>query len=162
MNQTNTIEAKIGVHAPDFLLPAAAGGNVQLSDYRGKANLVLFFVREFNCASCRTHVTQLGRLSAQFQEAGTQILVILGGAQQEAQEYARLTNAPFPILYDPKRRIYKLYELEKYLLLVQRTASLVVDRGGTIRYLKRTTLPIVWQQESRELLGFVDSLNDGA
>jgi hypothetical protein len=51
--------------------------------------------------------------------------------------------------------------LEKYFLLFQRTASLVVDNDGIVRYLKRTTVPNVWLQESRELLGFILSLNEG-
>jgi hypothetical protein len=29
-----------------------------------------------------------------------------------------------------------------------------------VKYLKRTTLPNVWLQESRELFGFVDSMNN--
>ncbi len=48
MPTENSIQAKIGSYAPDFRLPATAGGEVGLSDYRGKANVVLFFVREFN------------------------------------------------------------------------------------------------------------------
>mgnify|MGYP003478175988 FL=1 len=57
--------------------------------------------------------------------------------------------------------MYNLYELEKYFLLFQRTASLVVDKDGIVRYLKRTTVPNVWLQESRELLGFILSLDEG-
>ncbi len=47
MNEQDTIEAKIGSHAPDFRLPATNGRGVALSDFRGKKNVVLFFVREF-------------------------------------------------------------------------------------------------------------------
>jgi len=46
----------------------------------------------------------------------------------------------------------------KALFLIQRTASVVVDREGVIRYVKRTTNPMTWLQESRELLGFVNRL----
>jgi peroxiredoxin len=67
---------------------------------------------------------------------------------------------PFPVLSDPEREVYRIYELEKYLLLIQRTASIVVDRNGIVQYIKRTTNPITWLQESRELFGFVDSMND--
>lgn len=109
---------------------------------------------------CRAHVSQLGRLHGQFREAGAELLVILGGDVQKARAYAESLNLPFPILSDPGRAVYHLYELEKYFLLFQRTASIVVDRQGIVRYLKRTTVPNVWLQESRELYGFVDSLNE--
>ncbi len=38
----------IGSPAPDFRLPSTTGGELSLSDYKDKASVVLFFVREFN------------------------------------------------------------------------------------------------------------------
>jgi peroxiredoxin Q/BCP len=108
---------------------------------------------------CRAHVSQLGKFYEQFKEAGAEVVVVLGDTLERAQEYAKILNLPFPVLSDPERKVYHLYELEKYFLLVQRTASIVVDRSGRVKYLKRTTLPNVWLQESRELFGFVDSMN---
>jgi peroxiredoxin len=96
-----------------------------------------------------------------FREAGTEIIVILGDTLEKAKEYAEALQLPFPVLSDPQREVYLKYELEKYFLLFQRTASLVIDRDGIVKYLKRTTMPNVWLQESRELFGFVDSLNEG-
>lgn len=43
----DTIETKIGSVAPDFKLPATNGQDIALSDFRGRNNVVLFFVREF-------------------------------------------------------------------------------------------------------------------
>ena len=156
----DSIEAKIGSLAPDFKLRATNGQEVSLSDFRGQKNVIVFFIRETSCPQCRTHVTQLGRMYDQFRNADTEIIVILGEDVHKAKEYADGINLPFPILADPDRAVYNLYELEKYFLLFQRTASLVVDKGGIVRYLKRTTVPNVWLQESRELYGFVDSLNE--
>lgn len=48
MNDEDTIEAKIGSHAPDFHLLSTSGNKIGLSDFRGKKNVILFFVREFN------------------------------------------------------------------------------------------------------------------
>lgn len=156
----DSIDAKIGSLAPDFSLHATNGQDVKLSGFRGKKNVIVFFIRETTCPQCRTHVAQLGRMYDQFREAGTEIIVILGEELDKAREYADAIGLPFPILSDPNREIYHLYELEKYFLLFQRTASLVVDKDGIVRYLKRTTVPNVWLQESRELFGFVDSLNE--
>lgn len=154
-----SLDAKIGSPAPDFRLQATNGKIIALSDFRGKSNVVAFFIRETTCGQCRTHVAQLGKMYDQFREAGAEIIVILGDNFEITKEYAAGLNLPFPILSDPNREVYHLYELEKYFLLFQRTASLVIDKDGTVRYLKRTTVPNVWLQESRELFGFVDSLN---
>jgi peroxiredoxin len=43
-----TEELNVGSPAPDFTLPAGDGREIRLSDYRGKAAVVLFFVREYN------------------------------------------------------------------------------------------------------------------
>ena len=154
-----SIEAKIGSLAPDFRLRATNGQEIALSDFHRKSNVIVFFIRETSCPQCRTHVTQLGRMYEQFRGTGTEIIVILGENLEKSRAYAEGIDLPFPILSDPDRAIYELYELEKYFLLFQRTASLVVDKEGVVRYLKRTTVPNVWLQETRELFGFVDSLN---
>jgi peroxiredoxin len=60
---------------------------------------------------------------------------------------------PFPVLSDPEREVYRIYELEKYLLLIQRTASIVVDRNGIVQYIKRTTNPITGCKRAATSLG---------
>jgi peroxiredoxin len=41
-------EIQVGSLAPDFRLQASTGGEIGLADYRGKKNVVLFFIREHN------------------------------------------------------------------------------------------------------------------
>jgi peroxiredoxin len=107
---------------------------------------------------CRYHVGQLGRLYPQFQSSGTEILVILGAKIEQAKSYAESLHTPFPVLADPDRTVYKLFGLEKAMLIIQRTASVVVDRKGIIRYIKRVTNPMTWLQESQELTEFIQTL----
>ena len=90
--------------------------------------------------------------------AGAEILVILGETTERARSYAELLKLPFPVLADPRREIYHLYDLERAIFGIQRTASLVVDRNGVIQYIKRATNPILWLQESLELLNFVKGM----
>ena len=47
-NSVDTIDAKIGSFAPDFKLMASNDQKISLSSFRGKSNVILFFVREFN------------------------------------------------------------------------------------------------------------------
>jgi peroxiredoxin len=107
---------------------------------------------------CRTHVAQLGRLYPQIQAAGGDVLVILGASPEQAARYGASLHVPFPILADPTEGVYHRFGLHKALLLIQRTASVVVDRNGIIRYLKRATNPGTWLQESQELLQVVQQL----
>jgi hypothetical protein len=46
------------------------------------------------------------------------------------------------------------------MIFIQRTASVVIDQSGRIRYLKATTNPMIWLQESQELLSFVKSMTN--
>ena len=81
--------------------------------------------------------------------------MILGDTPERARNYANLLKLPFPVLADPDRAIYHLYDLEKTFIVIQRTAELVVDRQGVIQYIKRVTNPMAWLQEIGELLSFV-------
>jgi peroxiredoxin len=108
---------------------------------------------------CRSHAAQLGRLYPEFKAAKCEILLLLGASLVKAQSYVEILRLPFPVLSDPDRHIYHLYGLEKDLIVIQRTASIVVDRNGIIRYIKKATNPMLWLQESRELLDFVKSMS---
>ena len=46
-NSADTIDTKIGSLAPDFKLMASNDQETTLSSFRGKSNVVLFFVREY-------------------------------------------------------------------------------------------------------------------
>jgi peroxiredoxin len=109
---------------------------------------------------CRAHVAQLGRLYPQFQAAGAEVLVILGDTLDRATRYSAALNVPFPVLADPAHEVYHRFDLERAYLLIQRTASVAVDRNGRIQYLKRATNPQTWLQESQELLQVVEGLGN--
>ena len=68
-----------------------------------------------------------------------------------ARHYADTLKSPFPVLADPDRAVYHRYELDK-IVGIQRTASIIIDQTGIIRYLKRSINPTTWLQESKELV----------
>ncbi len=101
---------------------------------------------------CRAYVAQLGRMNDEFVKAGAQILIILGNTLEHARRYAGTLKTPFPVLADSDRMVYHRFELEKNFIGIQRTASVIVDPNGVIQYLKRSTNPMTWLQESKDLL----------
>jgi len=148
----------VGTQAPEFSLPASTGVEIALANFYSKKNVYLFFVREYNWMQCRSHAAQLGRLYKEFQVVNYEILLILGAPIEKAKAYAESLHLPYPVLADPERNTYRHYGLEKTLIFIQRTASVVLDRNGIIRYMKSATNPIVWLQESQEILNFIKSM----
>lgn len=71
----------------------------------------------------------------------TEVLVIGGGELEDAKRVARLTNAPFPVLADKRRVIYEKYGLDKIVWAWQRSATIIVDKNGIVRYFHRATNP---------------------
>ncbi len=47
MDSGHNRELAVGDPAPDFHLSASAGREIALADYRGRAHVVLFFVRTY-------------------------------------------------------------------------------------------------------------------
>ena len=108
---------------------------------------------------CRSHAAQLGRQYTDIVEAHSDVLVILGDPVERARKYAESLRLPFPVLADPERKIYYLYGLQKAWIFLQRTASIVVDKDGIIRYQRTATNPMTWLQEHRELIKAIKDLD---
>jgi len=79
---------------------------------------------------------------------------------ERAIQYAEQLKVPFPVLADPERAVYHTFALDKVAFVIQRTASVIVDQEGVIRYVKRATNPMTWLQESQELLEFVKAMEN--
>lgn len=131
---------QVGSMAPDFTL-VGSNGEISLSDYRGKQQVVLYFMRAFSCSFCQKHVAQLKQLYSTLQAQNAQVLVIGGGNRAEAEQLATKLQVPFPVLADADQEVYHRYDLEKVMSL-QRSGIIAVDKHGRISYSHPTTLPI--------------------
>lgn len=108
---------------------------------------------------CRELVSQLGRHYEEIQAENTQVIAIIGEPVEIAQRYAKRSSLPFPVLSDPDREIYHLYQLHKALILIQRTAAIIVGRNGVIQYIKSVTNPMTWLAEYQELFQAIQTVH---
>jgi peroxiredoxin len=136
--ETNAVQ--VGTMAPDFNLETTTG-HVNLSEYRGRQNVVLYFMRELSCMMCQRHVAQLKQLYSQLQQRGTTVLVVGGGSQQEAQRLSSRLQLPFPVAADTDGEVYHRYGLEKVMLFLQRSGTILIDKQGKVSYIHRVTNP---------------------
>jgi peroxiredoxin len=93
----------------------------------------------------------------QFQAEDTEVLVIGCGSVRDAGRVARMFKLPFPVLSDPERALYPRYDLDKALVVIQRSGTFLVDKQGIVRYIHQATNPRGSVEEA-ELLKEVEKL----
>ena len=90
---------------------------------------------------CLNHIAQLGRLAAELNSRGFQVLVVGESDGESAEQAAAAFSAHVHLLTDAGRSVYKLYGFGKIARVVQQSGTVVVDRHRVVRYLHRTPNP---------------------
>jgi peroxiredoxin len=98
---------KPGYVIRDFVLPSALGVRVQISDYRGRSNLVLVFagraVAEFD------FLREVARRCRDFTEQDAVVIAVFQYTSQKAHSLKASAKLPFSVLADDDGRVHKLY-----------------------------------------------------
>jgi peroxiredoxin len=91
--------AQLGEYAPTFVVTAADGRNVSLSDYKGKA-LVLNFWATW-CEACRREMPRLAELRDKYAPQGFEVLGIVTdrASPEKIASIARRYGVRYPILF---------------------------------------------------------------
>lgn len=117
-----------GFLAPDFTLEALDGGQVTLTDLRGKVALVNLWASW--CPPCRAEMPAIEKVYQAYQSQG---LVVLGinttyqDSEPQARAFVEQYGLSFPILLDRTGEVSRRY------LLRALPTSFFVDRRGVIR-----------------------------
>lgn len=119
-----------GAIAPDFALPSAQGGNLRLSEYRGKVVIVGFW--SSRCSSCDTQLAQLDSLQSMFGSAGLVTLAVSvdsnpARARAHALDLVQGRHLSIPMLVDADRAVGRIYGVERL------PTTVLIDRAGRIR-----------------------------
>jgi peroxiredoxin len=120
--------AAVGDMAPDFTLPATAGGNVRLSEHRGEVVMLTFW--SSRCAVCVAQLKTLGDLQATYRSAGLVTLAVsVDDDLKSATKFAKSHPARFPLLLDRWKGVSRAYRID---LL---PTTVLIDRRGRVRFL---------------------------
>jgi methylamine dehydrogenase accessory protein MauD len=112
----------LGVRAPDFELPSAAGGNVALRDFTGHQRLLVF--TQSGCGPCHDVAPELNRIH---DKGELQVLVVNNGEGDDARDWATATRARFPVLGQEKFSVSKRYEV------FATPFAFLIDEQGIVR-----------------------------
>src|SRR5262245_24386550 len=127
--------AQVNRPAPDFTLPSLGGGDVRLSDYRGKIVLVNFWYT--NCAPCREETPALAAVYKKLSARGFAIIGVNvrgnerkgADGDEDIRKFTSANGVTYPIALDTDGRVdrdYRVYTLP---------TSFVIDKNGNVRYL---------------------------
>jgi peroxiredoxin len=113
--------------APDFTLPSASGTNLRLQEQRGQVVMINFWATW--CGPCRREMPQLNRIYGKYRPAGFLLLgVNVDQDQTNARGVANKLGVQFPVLFDAKQSVSRLYDLNTM------PSSVLIDRDGRVRY----------------------------
>jgi len=117
----------IGQFAPDFALKSSSGENLRLSEYRGDVVMVNFWATW--CGPCRQEMPLLDQLYTRYQRVGFSLLgVNIDDDSSKAMNMVSELGVSFPVLFDARKDVSRLYEVEAMPVTV------LIDREGMVRY----------------------------
>lgn len=98
--------------APTIETQDARGEPFSLEALRGR-KVVLVFLRHLGCPICRMEIAAWKRRTAEFTEAGADVVVFVESPDDSVRAFAQRADVPFHLIGDPDRRFYSAYGVSK-------------------------------------------------
>ena len=130
-----------GSPAPDFRLRAAGNGEIALSDYRGRASVVLWFSKGLFCPYCKRNMARLSQSYDAIRAREAEVLQVTHNTVAEADLYFRNYRLAMPYLCDPDRAVHLRYGIP----LERQPVGAVVDQ--TVRQVAMVTKDLLVKGE---------------
>jgi thioredoxin-dependent peroxiredoxin len=128
-----TEKIEIGSKAPEFSLPDQHGRRINLSDYLGKTNLVVYFYPRDESYGCTKEACSFRGNYEIFREAGAEVIGISSDDVASHQAFSANHKLPFILLSDKDKTVADKYCVGKSLGLLPGRVTFVIDRQGIIR-----------------------------
>ena len=112
--------------APQFSLAARGGKTVNLAQYKGQVVMINFWATW--CGPCRQEMPLLESIYKKYNKMGFTLLgVNVEPDPKPAEDWLKATPVSFPILFDTKSEVSKMYQVSGM------PSTVIVDRKGNVR-----------------------------
>lgn len=148
-------EVTEGAKAPAFEALDQHGALVRLSDFQGKAAVVLYFYPKDDTPGCTAQACSLRDGFAAIQAAGAVILGVSADTGASHRAFAEKFKLPFSLLADPEKRIITAYGVKMPILGWARRVTFLIDRQGVVRKVIRDTRT---QDHDRQVLALLKGM----
>jgi len=141
---------QIGDIAIDFTLFNQDGDKVNLSDYRDKKWVVLYFYPKDNTYGCTREACSFRDTYEDFTNSGAEVIGISSDNMKSHQSFRKKHQLPFQLLSDEKAQIRKQYGVPKSLGFLPGRVTYIIDPKGIIRHIFNSQLN--FNQHTKEAL----------
>ena len=138
--------ADVGQPAPDFTLPSTEGGDVSLSSFKGKKNVVVFFFPKAFTGTCEKQVSGHAADLDKFKALDAEVFGVSTDQTPSQQAFVKACgNVKFPLLSDHRFRAVMEWGVGKSEGgLPNDRAGFVVDKQGIVRWKHVEPKPGEW------------------
>ena len=134
--------------APEFKLMSRDGTQVSLAAQKGNVVMVNFWATW--CVPCREEMPHLQALYERYNSLGFELLAVnVEDNPAGARKWLEETPVTFPVLFDPKNEVTKLFKVQTM------PTTVLVGRDGTMRFIHhgyKTGYENEYQTQVRALL----------
>lgn len=126
----------VGDIIPGFSLPDQEGNIIDISDYIGKRQMVIFFYPQDGSLNCTREACYFRDLMDVFEEAGAEVIGISGQSVESHKNFAETNNLKYKLLSDSKNEVRKLFGVPSRILgLIPGRVTYVTDREGKVVFI---------------------------
>lgn len=138
-----TSELKPGDDAPLFILPSSDGKKVDLTSYRGKRHVILYFYPKDDTPGCTKEACAFRDSFAELKKANAVILGVSLDSLASHQKFVEKYTLPFLLLSDTDAAVSKAYGVYKLKNMYGRKfwgierSTFLIDPKGKVTHLFR-------------------------
>src|SRR5438105_6438804 len=147
----------VGDRAPDFRLPAVRGGELSLSEFFGKKNVVLFFYPKDETIGCTVEACSFRDAYQDLVDAGAEVVGISSDSIQSHAAFAEHHHLPMQLVSDTGSRVRAEYSVKPSLGLFHGRETFIIDKKGILRHVFRSQVRV--RQHVEEALAVLARLS---
>jgi peroxiredoxin Q/BCP len=129
----------VGSKAPAFTLPSGDGGEISLTDFKGRT-VILYFYPKDNTSGCTKEACDFRDNALVFDRKKAVVIGVSADSAESHRKFAEKFSLAFPLASDEKREVLKKYGVWKEKSMygrkfmgIERT-TFVIDGKGTITH----------------------------
>ena len=126
-------DLKVGDFAPNFNLQATTGDFYQLSDYKNKQAIVLAWYPMANTRGCTIECKSLVEQGHLIREYNVSYFMVSVDPLDDNRDFAKKTNADFPMLSDPSKAVAKAYQVLNIFRIASRVTFYISKEGKILK-----------------------------